>query len=72
MTTSTDPHTSTDRSGFGFWKVLAIVVVAIIALSMIGPLLKGLFWIAVIALAGYGGYMLFRASRSGDTHPKPF
>ncbi|MGV9825435.1 MULTISPECIES: hypothetical protein [unclassified Gordonia (in: high G+C Gram-positive bacteria)] len=67
----TTPHTSGDPqkpngSGLGFWKILGIIVVALLALAMIGPLLKGLFWVALIALAGYGGYMLYRSSRSSS------
>ncbi|ATD71843.1 MULTISPECIES: hypothetical protein [Gordonia] len=61
--------TSTD-SGTTFWKVLGIIAVVLIALAVIGPLLKGLFWIALIALALYGGYMLFRSKSKGN-HPTP-
>ncbi|GAA1480022.1 hypothetical protein GCM10009624_04620 [Gordonia sinesedis] len=70
MTPSTDTTSTTHGSGYGFWKVLGIIAVALIALALIGPLLKGLFWIALIALAGYGGYMLFRSSRPKDNLPK--
>ncbi|MFL1599592.1 hypothetical protein [Gordonia amicalis] len=61
--------TSTD-SGTTFWKVLGIIAVVLIALAVIGPLLKGLFWIALIALALYGGYMLFRSKSKGN-HSTP-
>ena len=62
--TSTSSKSNNNGSGMGFWKILGIVVVALIALAIIGPVLKGLFWIGLIALAIYGGYMLFRSSRS--------
>ncbi|ACY22734.1 hypothetical protein Gbro_3542 [Gordonia bronchialis DSM 43247] len=58
MTTPT--HTT---NGLNFWKVLGIIAVVLIALAVIGPLLKGLFWLALIALAIYGGLMLFRSSK---------
>ncbi|MDH3016359.1 hypothetical protein QEN40_09430 [Gordonia alkanivorans] len=58
------------KSGTTFWKVLGIIAVVLIALAVIGPLLEGLFWIALIGLALYGGYMLFR-SKSKDDHPTP-
>ncbi|NDZ94151.1 hypothetical protein G3I13_12705 [Streptomyces sp. SID6673] len=63
MTTPTTP-TNTTGNGLGFWKVLGIIAVVLLALAMVGPLLKGLFWIALFGLAIYGGYMLYR-SRSG-------
>ncbi len=56
--------TQNTKNGLGFWKVLGVIAVALIALIIIGPLLKGLFWLALFALAIYGGYMLFRSSRS--------
>lgn len=56
MTTS--PPTSNTR----FWKILGIVAIVLIALAVLGPLLEGLFWIALVALAIYGGFMLFRSS----------
>ncbi|GAC66656.1 hypothetical protein [Gordonia soli] len=62
MTTSTN----TTGSGLGFWKVLGIIAVALIALALIGPLLKGLFWVALIALAAYGGWMLLRTRHRSD------
>lgn len=58
MTTPT--HTT---NNLNFWKVLGIIAVVLIALAVIGPLLKGLFWLALIALAIYGGFMLFRSSK---------
>ena len=73
MTTSYDSTstssngTNNNGSGMGFWKILGIVVVALIALAIIGPVLKGLFWVGLIALAIYGGYMLFRSSRSSKS-----
>ena len=41
------------------------VGIVLIALAVLGPLLEGLFWIALIALALYGGYMLFRSNKKG-------
>lgn len=61
MTTPT--HTN---NGLTFWKVLGIIAVALLALAIIGPLLKGLFWIAIIALAIYGGFMLLRSSKKNN------
>ncbi|MBD0860817.1 hypothetical protein IA539_06290 [Gordonia sp. zg691] len=59
-------NTSTNTtSGMTFWKVLGVIAVVLIALAVLGPLLEGLFWIALVALALYGGYMLFR-SKSKD------
>ncbi|MEP9414470.1 MULTISPECIES: hypothetical protein [unclassified Gordonia (in: high G+C Gram-positive bacteria)] len=74
MNTSTESHKTTSESGLTFWKILGIIAVALIALAMIGPILKGLFWVALIALAIYGGAMLFRSSRkkSGPTPPSGF
>ncbi|MDL9936755.1 hypothetical protein QSJ18_08390 [Gordonia sp. ABSL1-1] len=59
MTTTTNTS-----NGLGFWKILGIIVLVILALTIIVPLLKGLFWIALIALAAYGAFTLLR-SRSG-------
>ncbi|NDK89470.1 hypothetical protein GYA93_07715 [Gordonia desulfuricans] len=67
MNTSTEP---TNRTAFGFWKVLAIIAVALIALAMLGPIIKGLIWIGFIGLAVYGAIALYRISRSGNG-PKP-
>lgn len=67
MNTTTDTtttHDSSARTGPNFWKVLGIIAIVLIALAMLGPILKGLFWIGLIGLAVYGGIMLFRASRS--------
>ncbi|MYR08900.1 hypothetical protein GTV32_22440 [Gordonia sp. SID5947] len=63
MTTPTN-STGTTGTGFGFWKILGIIAVVLLALAIVGPLLKGLFWIALFGLAIYGGYMLYR-SKSG-------
>ena len=50
--TSTSSHSPNNNgSGMGFWKILGIVVVALIAPAIIGPVLKGLFWIGLFALA---------------------
>lgn len=64
MNTTTPQGTNT--GGLGFWKVLGIIAVVLIALVMIGPLLKGLFWIVLLGLAVYGAYVLLR-SRSGSS-----
>lgn len=68
MTTPT-PQPTTTNSGLGFWKVLGIIAVALLALCMIGPILKGLFWIALIALAVYGGWMLWRQKSKNSSGP---
>ncbi|AZG48530.1 hypothetical protein [Gordonia insulae] len=60
MTTSMTPNGTTGNK-LGFWKILGIIAVVLLALAMVGPLLKGLFWIALIGLAIYGGFMLFRS-----------
>ncbi|GAB24045.1 hypothetical protein GOPIP_061_00520 [Gordonia polyisoprenivorans NBRC 16320 = JCM 10675] len=68
MNTTTDATTTHDgsarRNGPNFWKVLGIIAIVLIALAMLGPILKGLFWIGLIGLAVYGAIMLLRASRS--------
>lgn len=65
--TGTSSNNNGNGSGMGFWKVLGIVVIALIALALLGPILKGLFWIGLVVLAIYGGYMLFRSSRSSKS-----
>ncbi|MFT4126517.1 MAG: hypothetical protein QM662_09830 [Gordonia sp. (in: high G+C Gram-positive bacteria)] len=68
MNSTHEPQTTTTTSGgLGFWKLLALVVVALIALAMIGPVLKALFWIGVTALAVYGGYMLWKTSTKNSS-----
>lgn len=52
------------------WKVIGIVVVAWIALSIIGALIKGLLPLLVIAAIGTGLYLLYKAvSGSADNSP---
>ncbi|MFW0792358.1 hypothetical protein AAFP30_00960 [Gordonia sp. CPCC 205515] len=74
MSTPT-PNPTTNSNGFGFWKVLGVIAVVLLALAMIGPLLKGLFWVALLGLAAYGGWMLWRqqskkkSSGNGPTFP---
>lgn len=65
--TGTSSNNNGNGSGMGFWKVLGIVVIALIALALLGPILKGIFWIGLVVLAIYGGYMLFRSSRSSKS-----
>ncbi|GAB35769.1 hypothetical protein [Gordonia otitidis] len=65
--TGTSSNNNGNGSGMGFWKVLGIVVITLIALALLGPILKGLFWIGLVVLAIYGGYMLFRSSRSSKS-----
>ncbi|MFW0789056.1 hypothetical protein [Gordonia sp. CPCC 205333] len=62
MTTSTS-----NTNGTSFWKILGVIVAVLIFLAIIGPLLKGLFWLAFVALAVYGGFVLFRRSRNGSS-----
>ncbi|MFW0784150.1 hypothetical protein AAFP35_06475 [Gordonia sp. CPCC 206044] len=61
MTTPT--QNGTTSQGLGFWKILGIIAVVLLALAIVGPLLKGLFWIAFVALAIYGGWVLLRSSK---------
>lgn len=61
MNTSTKFNTSTS-GGLGFWKILAVIAVILIACAVIVPILKGLFWVALIGLALYGGFVLFGKS----------
>lgn len=70
MNTTTDTTHST--GGLTFWKVLAIIAVALIALAVLGPIIKGLFWIGLIVLAIYGGFMLFRSSQNKSGPPSTF
>lgn len=65
---------TTPGNGLGFWKILGVIAVGLIVLALLGPIIKGLLWIGVIALAVYGGYMIFRSTRSGSgkgTGPTP-
>lgn len=59
--------TASSSTGTSFWKVLGIIVAVLIGLAIIGPLLKGLFWIAFVALAVYGAVVLFKRSRNGTS-----
>ncbi|MFE3544868.1 hypothetical protein ACFXK0_18060 [Nocardia sp. NPDC059177] len=43
------------------WKVIGIVVVAVIAIWIIGALIKALLPILVIAAIGTGVYLLYKA-----------
>ena len=61
MNTSTQFNPSTGR-GLGFWKILAIIAVILIACALLVPILKALFWVALVGLALYGGFMLFGKS----------
>lgn len=49
--TGTSSNNNGNGSGMGFWKVLGIVVITLIALALLGPILKGLFWIGLVVLA---------------------
>ena len=72
MTTSTNPN-GTTNSGMSFWKVLGVIAVVLLALAMVGPLLKGLFWIALLGLAIYGAFALYKArSRKNTNGPTSF
>ncbi|WP_279104739.1 hypothetical protein [Gordonia paraffinivorans] len=62
---------TTTNSSNTFWKILGVVAVVLIALAVVGPLLKGLFWIALIGLALYGGWVLLFRSKSKDNHLTP-
>ncbi|MEE3850877.1 hypothetical protein VZC37_11080 [Gordonia sp. LSe1-13] len=71
MTTSTNPNGTTNNSGMNFWKVLGVIAVVLLALAMVGPLLKGLFWIALFGLAIYGGYALYKSRSAKNSNPNP-
>ncbi|MFB7875260.1 MULTISPECIES: hypothetical protein [unclassified Nocardia] len=43
------------------WKVIGIVVVAVIAIWIVGALIKALLPILVIAAIGTGVYLLYKA-----------
>ncbi|MFC4126688.1 hypothetical protein [Nocardia rhizosphaerae] len=52
------------------WKVIGIVVVALIAFWIIGALVKALLPILVIAAIGTGVYLLYKAvTGSNDSGP---
>ena len=56
--TATDSDEST---GTSVWKIVAIVIAMLIVASMIGPIVKAAFWIALVILAVIGGYTLVKA-----------
>ncbi|WP_035718502.1 hypothetical protein [Gordonia shandongensis] len=60
MSTELTPKKS---GGTDVWKIVLIVIAVLIALSIIGPLLKAAFWIVLIGLAVVGAAtLLFRRS----------
>ncbi|WP_185981812.1 hypothetical protein [Skermania sp. ID1734] len=51
-----------------FWKIIAIVALAWVALALIGALIKGLFPILVISAIAFGGYLLYKAVSGSKQH----
>ncbi len=58
MSTLTD---NTSSTGVSIWKIVAIVIAIIVAVSLIGPILHAAFWIGLFALAAVGAYSLFKS-----------
>ncbi|WP_040518157.1 hypothetical protein [Gordonia neofelifaecis] len=56
MSTNLEPRKSNSTS---IWKIVLIVIAVLIALSIIGPLLKAAFWVVLIGLAIVGAGALF-------------
>ncbi|MGB3698042.1 MAG: hypothetical protein WBA05_11475 [Gordonia sp. (in: high G+C Gram-positive bacteria)] len=62
MSTDLQPRKSGSAS---IWKIVLIVIAVLIALSIIGPLLKAAFWLVLIGLAVVGaGVLLFGGKKS--------
>lgn len=62
MTTNYEPQTR-KSGGTSIWKIVLIVIAVLIALSIIGPLLKFAFWLGVIGLAVVGAVTLYMYSK---------
>ncbi|MGO3328529.1 hypothetical protein [Gordonia sp. (in: high G+C Gram-positive bacteria)] len=62
MSTSTENTTSTE-SGTSIWKIVAIVIAILVVVSLIGPIVKAVFWLGLLALAVVGAYSLLKAKR---------
>lgn len=60
MSTFTD-NTGTTNSGTSIWKIVAIVIAILVVVSLIGPIVKAVFWIGLFALAVVGGYTLLKS-----------
>ncbi|MGB3301840.1 hypothetical protein [Gordonia sp. (in: high G+C Gram-positive bacteria)] len=61
---ATNYETNTRKSGgASIWKILLIVVAVLIALSIVGPLLKAVFWLGLIGLAVVGAATLYFNSK---------
>ncbi|MFT4200295.1 hypothetical protein [Gordonia sp. (in: high G+C Gram-positive bacteria)] len=50
----------------GVWKAIAVIGIALVALIVLEPVIKGLIWIGILALAVYGGLMLLSGGKSGS------
>ncbi|MCF8606910.1 hypothetical protein L5I01_26505 [Gordonia sp. HY442] len=62
MINSTENTTATSTgSGMSIWKILAIVIGILVVVSLIGPIVKAVFWLGLLALAVVGGYSLLKA-----------
>lgn len=61
MSTNLEPRKSGSVS---IWKIVLIVIAVLIALSILGPLLKAAFWLVVIGLAIVGAGALFFSGKS--------
>ncbi|WOC13152.1 hypothetical protein [Gordonia sp. MP11Mi] len=60
MSTFTDNNSGT-KSGTSIWKIVAIVIAILVVVSLIGPIVKAVFWIGLFALAVVGAYSIFKA-----------
>ncbi|MFT3899087.1 MAG: hypothetical protein QM728_02420 [Gordonia sp. (in: high G+C Gram-positive bacteria)] len=65
MSTPQPSNGAAGPSGLNLWKVAAIVGVGLVLLMILEPIIKGLIWIGILALAVYGGLVLFTGGKSG-------
>lgn len=49
-----------------FWKVVGVLVVVWLAFTLIGVVVKGLFWLAIIGGALFLGTAAYGALKGGD------
>ncbi|MCF8571161.1 hypothetical protein L5G32_12865 [Gordonia sp. HY002] len=61
FTENTSTGTTNTGSGTSIWKILAIVVAILVVVSLIGPIVKAVFWLGLLALAVVGAYSLFKS-----------
>ncbi|MFT4088015.1 MAG: hypothetical protein QM658_12885 [Gordonia sp. (in: high G+C Gram-positive bacteria)] len=55
---------STRTGGMSFWKILAIIVLALIAISLLGTIVKAVLWLALAALVVIGAFVVVKAFAS--------